>query len=119
MIAERATSAVSHPVESERSFVGSSCDFVLLEPSQHSLPAVLRLLRTIARTVIGVEAVRSVGIDDNLRWLARGLERGAQCVDLRYRDTGIGTAVEAEDRRVDSIHKIDRIVRRHIAFRPL
>src|SRR5260370_39890208 len=107
------------PCRQRTKFVGSSCDSVVLEPGQHSLPAVLRLLRTIARTVIGVEAVGRIGIDDNLRGLGRGLERGAQCVDLRYRDTGIGAAVEPEDRRGGSVSKIGGIVARQSCFLPL
>jgi len=92
---------------------------VVLEPSEHPRPAVPGLLGPIARTVIGVETVGRIGIDDNLRGLARRLQRGLHCGELSNGDAGIRTAVETEDSRVDTLHKINWIVRRHIVFRPL
>ena len=48
----------------------TSGDPVLLEPGQHSGPAVLGGLGAVARPVVGVEAVRRVGIDLDLAGLA-------------------------------------------------
>jgi hypothetical protein len=50
---------------------------VFLEPRLHSLPAIRSLHRSITRPVVGIEAVRCVRINHNLRRLAGGLEGDA------------------------------------------
>ena len=60
-----------------------------LEPCFHPLPSVARLLWPIARTVVSIEAMRSIGINNDLGRLAGSLQFGAH---LSICDIGIAAS---------------------------
>src|SRR5262252_6710796 len=76
----------------------TSAHAVVLEPSQHFRPPVCRGFGAIARAVIGVEAVRGVGVDLEFAGLARRLARRLTLLDRVLRDALVGAAVECEHR---------------------
>src|SRR5262249_43614585 len=75
---------------------------VLLEPLQQPLPPVLGLVFPVAGTVVGVEAVRRVGVEHDLARLLR--------LGPLVRDAGRGPAVKAPPRRVEILDHIDRVL---------
>src|SRR3954447_11720929 len=74
------------------------CDPVVFEPGEHSRPAALGGVGAIARAVVGVEAVRGVGVDRKFTGFAGRLARGLALLDQFLRDALIGAAMEGEDR---------------------
>ena len=66
---------------------------VLLEPRLQPFPPVLCLLLSIARPIVGVEAVRRIRIDDDLRRAPRRLQRRPHLLDRVERDALVVPAV--------------------------
>ena len=85
---------------SRRPGPAASADAVRLQEREGAAPAILRGLLAVARPVVGVEAVRSVRVDDELHVLAGGVRRVARGFDRGDRDAGVGAPIEAEQRRV-------------------
>src|SRR5438132_12589503 len=92
----------------------SSGNPVVFEPGQHLRPALLGLLRPIARPIVGVEPVRRIRIDDELAGLVRRFARRLPLFDRVLRDALVGTAVERERRAFDAAGDVDRILRRQL-----
>src|SRR5580700_348464 len=60
---------------------------ILSEPVKHALPRVLGGVLAVARPVVGDEAVRRTGVDDELKRLSGGLQRLFHILDLVQLDT--------------------------------
>src|SRR5437868_13148958 len=91
------------------------CGPVILEPGEHSRPAVFRGVGAIARAVVGVEAVRGVGVDREFTGLAGRLARGLALLDQFLRDALIGAAIEGEDRAFHVGGDVERVLWRQLA----
>src|SRR5580693_7782159 len=89
---------------------------VLSEPVEHALPCVLGGVLAIARPIVGDEAVRRAGIDDELKRLPGGLERLFHILDLIQFNTGVLGAVKAQHWRFDFRGEFDRVLRRGVGF---
>src|SRR5437588_12263449 len=94
-------------------------DAVLLEPGLQLGPAVLRLIRAVARAVVGVKAVRRVGIEHDFARVVRRLERRLHFFDARNRNARVGAAVEAENRAFEFADEVDRVLRLQVGGRTL
>src|SRR2546423_15380204 len=71
-------------------------DSVLLEPGEHARPRVLRIGGVVARPVIGIEAVQSVGIDRALAGLAGRPARRLPILDQFRQDAFDFAATEGQ-----------------------
>src|ERR1700722_11349436 len=83
-------------------------DPMCLEPCFHPLPPVARLLWPIARTVVSIEAMRSIGINHDLGRFAGSLQFHSHLIDLRHRNCDVGSAVQAKNRDIDLSREIER-----------
>src|SRR5262245_12084934 len=96
---------------------------VFLEPVRHLPPGVLGGILAVARSIIGMETVRGLRINLEVRRLASGLECRLHRLHLRHWDTLVGLAVKAEDRRLHLRRQLgralwpDRLLRRRIEQR--
>src|SRR5205085_11691270 len=86
-------------------------DAVLLEPGEHARPCVLRIGGVVARPVIGIEAVLSVGIDLALAGLAGRLARRLPLLDQFWRDAFVLAAIEGQYRAFQIDNDIGRVLR--------
>src|SRR5262245_23172072 len=83
---------------------------VLLEPSLQALPAVFGILLAVAGAVVGIEAVRGVGIQNDLGGLVGVLEGLTHFFHAVDGNAHVGGAVEAEDRGLQVTDQVNRVL---------
>src|SRR5688572_21836826 len=84
---------------------------VLLEPILQSLPSILRLFLAVARTIIGMKAVRRFRIKNNLGPAARILQRLAHLLHCVVGNASICAAIKSEHGRLQGSNDIDWMLR--------
>src|SRR5450830_550633 len=91
---------------------------MLFEPFQGAFPAVFGSFLAVAGAVVGMEGMRRVGVDHELRGtggLRAGRQRGLHALHGVQRNAGIGAAVQAQHRGLEAGHPVDRVLRREFA----
>src|SRR5215510_5139760 len=87
------------------------CGAVLLAPLLQTVPAVLRRLLVVARSIVGVEAVTRFRVHDDLRLAAGRSYRRAHLLDSVLRNACILAAVQPEHGSFQLRGQIDRMLR--------
>src|SRR5215510_7423334 len=80
-----------------------------LEPLLQAAPPIRGGVGAVRLAIIGEEAVRCAGVDDDLRLTMRGLQGRAHLLDALLRDAGVGAAVESEHRRLELAGDVERM----------
>src|SRR5260221_200158 len=99
------------------SIVKESGHAILDKPAHQALPAVIGFTGTITGPIVGVKAMRRVGIDHDFRDTAGGFQGIAHFFHSVCRNAGIGTAVKAQHRHLQRGGNIDGMRGRHLGGR--
>ena len=90
---------------------GSLGHVMLLEPSLKPTPSILRrLLAVVARSIVGIEGVRSIWIHDNTRRTISRLQFRPHLLHCLKRDALIVSAIKTEHRSFQSGCNVYRVL---------